>query len=151
MIRRYLLGVGIAAGVVTLDLWTKRYASLHFEGDPIDIIPGFFDFTFVENSGGAFGTFRDGGAVLAVAAIVVTGIVLYALSTARPSLEMVALGLVLGGAVGNLVDRFARGEGLIDGAVIDWVNLWIIPTFNIADASVTVAVGLLLIQAWRTR
>jgi signal peptidase II len=65
--------------------------------------------------------------------------------------ETVVLGLVLGGAVGNLVDRFARGPGIIDGAVIDWVNLSIIPTFNLADASITVAVGLLLIQAWRTR
>jgi len=144
-------GLAIAAGVVIADLWAKRYAALHFEGSPVEIIPGFFGFTYIENPGGAFGFFQDGGTIIAVAAIIVTGIVLVALAAPRARLETVALGFVLGGAIGNLVDRFARGEGLVDGAVIDWIELWIIPTFNIADASVTVAVALLLIHAWRNR
>ncbi len=95
--------------------------------------------------------FQNGGVVIGVAALLITIVVLVALGMERPWLETVALGFVVGGAVGNLVDRFARGEGIIDGRVIDWVELWIIPTFNIADASVTVAVGLILVQAWRTR
>jgi lipoprotein signal peptidase len=53
--------------------------------------------------------------------------------------------------LGNLVDRFARGDGIIDGPVIDWIELSVIPTFNIADASVTLAVSLLLIHAWRSK
>ena len=146
-----MTGLAIAAGVVIADLWAKRYAALHFEGSPVEIIPGFFGFTYIENPGGAFGFFQDGGTIIAVAAIIVTGIVLVALAAPRARLETVALGFVLGGAIGNLVDRFARGEGLVDGAVIDWIELWIIPTFNIADASVTVAVALLLIHAWRNR
>jgi signal peptidase II len=149
--RRYLLGLAIAAGVVIVDLWTKRYAALNFKGNPVEIIPGFFGFTYVENPGGAFGLFQNGGTIIAVAAIVVTAVVLGALSGDRGRLETVALGLVLGGALGNLIDRFARGPGVIDGPVIDWIELWIIPTFNIADASVTVAVALLLINAWRTK
>ncbi|HEX6221491.1 MAG TPA: signal peptidase II [Acidimicrobiia bacterium] len=151
MIRRYLTSLAIAAGVVVADLWTKRYAAIHFDGSPVEIIAGFFGFTYIENPGGAFGFFQDGGTIIAVAAIIVTGVVLVALAAPRPILETVALGFVLGGAIGNLVDRFARGDGLIDGAVIDWIELWIIPTFNIADASVTVAVALLLIHAWRDR
>jgi len=151
LIRRYLIGFGIAAGVVALDLLTKRYAALHFDGNPVEIIPGFFGFTYIENPGGAFGFFQDGGTIIGVAAIIVTGAVLVALARARPMLETVALGFVLGGAIGNLVDRFARGDGLLDGPVIDWIELWIIPTFNLADASVTLAVALLLIQAWRKR
>lgn len=151
MIRRYLIALGIAAGVVILDLWTKRYAALHFDGNPVEIIPGFFGFTYIENPGGAFGFFQNGGTIIGIAAIVVTGVVLVALASPRPTLETVALGFVLGGAIGNLVDRFARGDGLIDGPVIDWIELWIIPTFNLADASVTLAVALLLIQAWRKR
>lgn len=146
-----MTGLAIAAGIVIADLWTKRYAALHFDGNPVEIIPGFFGFTYIENPGGAFGFFQDGGTIIAVAAIIVTGIVLVALAAPRARLETVALGFVLGGAIGNLVDRFARGDGLVDGAVIDWIELWIIPTFNIADASVTVAVALLLIHAWRNR
>jgi signal peptidase II len=149
--RRYLTGLGIAAAVVVLDLWTKRYAALNFAGKPVEVIPGFLSFTYVENPGAAFGFFRSGGTIIAVAAMVVTIVVLFALAAPRSNLEVVALGFVLGGALGNLVDRFARGEGVIDGAVIDWINLWFIPTFNLADASITIAVALLLVHAWRTR
>lgn len=151
LIRRYSIGLGIAAVLVVADLLTKRYAALNFEGDPVEIIPGFFGLTYLENPGGAFGMFQNGGVVIGVAALVITLVVLVALGMERPWLETVALGFVLGGAVGNLVDRFARGEGIIDGRVIDWIELWVIPTFNVADASVTVAVALILVQAWRTR
>ena len=151
MIRRYLIGLGVAAAVVTADLITKRHAALNFDGDPVEVIPGFFEFTYVENPGGAFGMFQDGGVVIGVAALIVASVVLVAMAHDRPLLETVALGFVVGGAIGNLVDRFARGEGIIDGPVIDWIELSIIPTFNIADASVTVAVALLLIHAWWTR
>ena len=151
LIRRYSLGLGIAALVVVADLLTKRYAALNFDGNPVEIIPGFFGFTYLENPGGAFGFFQNGGVVIGVAAIVVTIVVLGAMAIDRPPFETVALGFVVGGAIGNLVDRFARGDGIIDGPVIDWIELWFIPTFNIADASVTLAVALILIQAWRTR
>ncbi len=151
LIRRYLIGFGVAAAVVLVDLWTKRYAALHFDGNPVEVIPGFFGFTYVENPGGAFGSFQGGGTVIAIAAMVVTVVVVVAMAAKRPMIETVALGFVLGGALGNLIDRFARGPGLIDGPVIDWIELWFIPTFNIADASVTVAVALLLIHAWRSR
>ena len=151
LIRRYLIGLGIAAAVVVADLLTKRYAALNFDGNPVEIIPGFFGFTYVENPGGAFGMFQNGGVVIGVAALVITIVVLVALAAERPMLETIALGFVVGGAVGNLVDRFARGDGLLDGPVIDWIELWWIPTFNIADTSVTVAVALLLIHAWRNR
>lgn len=151
MIRRYVVALGVAAAVVTVDLLTKRYAALNFKGNPVELLGGFLGFTYVENPGGAFGSFRGGGTVIAIAAIVVTGVVLVALARPRPRMELIALGLVVGGAIGNLVDRFARGEGVIDGAVIDWINLWFIPTFNIADASVTVAVALLVLHSWRNR
>lgn len=151
MTRRYLIGLGIGAIVTVIDLLTKRYAALNFAGSPVEVIPGFFGFTFVENPGGAFGMFQNGGVVIGVAAIIVTVVVLYALATARPTMETVSLGFVVGGAFGNLIDRFARGPGIIDGPVIDWIELWFIPTFNIADASVTVAVAMLLIHAWWSR
>lgn len=141
----------MALAVVTVDLLTKRHAAVSYRGDPVWLIDGFFGFTYVENPGAAFGMFRSGGVFVGVAALVISVVVLFAISRPRPTLERVALGFLLGGAVGNLVDRFARGDGIIDGAVIDWINLSIIPTFNIADVSVNVAVALLLVEAWRKR
>lgn len=151
LIRRYLIGLGVATAVVALDLWTKRLAVLNFADGDLVLIPGFLELTYVENPGVAFGFFPSGGTVVGIAAFVIAAVVLISLGTPRPGFETVVLGLVLGGAVGNLVDRVSRGPGVIDGAVIDWVNLWAIPTFNVADASITIAVGLLLIHAWRNR
>jgi len=151
LIRRYGIGLGVAAAVVTADLLTKRYAALNFDGNPFEVVPGFFGFTYIENPGGAFGMFQDGGVIIGIAALIIAVVVVVALASDRPRLEIIALGLVVGGAVGNLVDRFARGDNVIDGSVIDWIELSIIPTFNIADASVTIAVALLLIHAWWNR
>ena len=151
MIRRYALVLGIVAVVVTLDVLTKRWASVQFADGPVEIIPGFLSLTYVENPGAAFGSLQNAGPVLGMAAIAVSSALLYSLRHPRPTLEVVGFALVISGALGNLMDRIFRGPGLLDGKVIDWVNLWWIPTFNLADASITVAVSLLLIQAWRTR
>ncbi len=151
LIRRYSTTLGIALAVVVADLVTKRYASIHFADSPVEVIPGFLTFTFTENPGAAFSLFQNAGPFMGVAAIVVSVFVLWSIRTERPLLEVAALGLVLGGANGNLMDRVFRGEGFLDGKVIDWISMWWIPTFNISDASVTIAVGLLLIHAWRTR
>ena len=151
MINRYLTAIGLALAVVVADLVTKRYASVHFVDSPVEVIPGFLTFTYTENPGAAFSLFQDAGPLIGVAAIVVAAVVLWSMRVRRPAIEVIALGLVLGGALGNLTDRVFRGEGLMDGKVIDWIDLWWIPNFNVADASVTIAVGLLLIHAWRTR
>jgi signal peptidase II len=151
LIRRYSAALGIALAILVADLLTKRYASIHFADSPIEVIPGFLTFTFTENPGAAFSLFQNAGPFMGVAAVVVSVFVLWSIRTERPLLEVAALGLVLGGANGNLMDRVFRGEGFLDGKVIDWISMWWIPTFNISDASVTIAVGLLLIHAWRTR
>lgn len=151
MIRRYRLPVLLGIAVLIIDLVTKRVAAGRLaEGDLI-LIPGFLRLTFVENPGAAFSLFRDAGPFFGVAAIVVTAVVLWTLRKSRPLLEVVAFGLIIGGALGNLSDRIFRGDGLLNGKVIDWVDLWWIPTFNLADASITFAVALLLIHSWRTR
>jgi signal peptidase II len=137
--------------VIVLDIVTKRYAATHFSMGDVVVIPGFLSFTYTENPGAAFSMFQGAGPFFGVAAIVVTIFVLWALRKPRPALEMVGLALVIGGAVGNLIDRIARGSGFLDGKVVDWVNLWRIPTFNVADSAVTIAVCLLLINSWRTR
>lgn len=151
MTKRYTTAVGIAIAIVVADLISKRFAAINFVDSPVTVIDGFLTFTYTENPGAAFSLFTGAGPYLGVAAIAISGYILGSLRAARPLFEVVALGLVLGGALGNLADRIFRGSGFLDGKVIDWVDMWWIPTFNIADASITVAVVLLLIHAWRTR
>jgi signal peptidase II len=151
LIRRYAAAGGIATAVVVTDALTKRWASLELSDGPSVIIPNFLVLTYTENPGAAFSLFQDAGPFLGIAAIVVSLLLLWSLSKERPPPETVAFGLVIGGAVGNLVDRVFRGPGFLDGKVIDWVDLWWIPTFNVADMSITIAVGVLLIHGWLTR
>lgn len=148
MTRRPFLGLGIATVVVALDLWTKRHASIHFVDSPVVVIPGFITFTYTENPGGAFSIFPNGGQVIGVLALAVTVYIVLALREGRARFEVIGLGLVIGGAGGNLADRLFRADGVLDGSVIDWIDMWVIPTFNIADASVSIAVALLLIGTW---
>lgn len=148
MIRRYTTAGLIALAVVTGDLLTKRWASRNFTEEPVDVLGSFLQVRFVENTGAAFSMFQGRGSLFGVAAVMAIIVVLWFLRSARSGWEVVGLGLVMGGAAGNLIDRIARGPGIFDGPVIDWVNLWIIPTFNVADAAVTAAVVVLLIGSW---
>jgi signal peptidase II len=149
LIRRYSTAFLIAVAVLVADLLTKRYAAIHLADADVVLIPGWLWLTFVENPGAAFGILQGSGPLVGVAAILVTTIVIGLLAAERPFIELAAFGLIIGGAIGNIVDRIFRGEGFLDGPVIDWIGLWRIPTFNIADAAVNVAVVLLLIHAWR--
>lgn len=143
--------MAIAVAVVGLDLLTKRYAALNFVEARQEIIPGILNFTYTENPGAAFSMFQSAGPFLGIAAVLIVAVLLYSLRTERPTLEVSAYGLVMGGALGNFADRLFRSDGFLDGNVIDWVNLWSIPTFNIADSSITIAVVLLIFDAWRRR
>ncbi len=143
------LAVVVATVGVVLDLVTKRLSAIHFVDRPIEIIPGVLTFTYGENPGAAFSMFQDGGTLLGVAALVAVGVILWSVRQPRPTLEVVGLGLIMGGAVGNLVDRIARGEGLLDGHVIDWIQFPNFPVFNLADSGITVGVVLMIIAAWQ--
>lgn len=148
--RRFAVALAAAATVVIADQLTKQWAAATYTAAPVDILGTFLQFRFVENTGAAFSMFQGAGSFFGVAAIVAIGFVLWLLRSARNRWEVAAFGLIIGGAAGNLIDRFTRGEGLLDGPVVDWINLWFIPTFNLADASISVAVVLLLIGSWRT-
>lgn len=142
------IGISTAAVVVVLDQLTKAWAIDGLE-DPIDLITGFLELEFATNTGSAFGLFRGAGVFLGLAAVVAIVVVLVALGAARFRSEAVALGGVMGGAAGNLVDRIVRGDGFLDGAVVDFVKLWWIPNFNVADASLFLGVVTLLLLSYR--
>lgn len=151
MIRRQILiGIGTGLAVVVVDLLTKRLAASAFADERLTVIPGVLWFTYTENFGAAFSMLQDAGVFLSIAAVTAIVIVLNALREERPLVETIAFGLIGGGAAGNLIDRIARGDGLTDGGVIDWIQLPNFPVFNVADSSITVAVVLLLGHAWLT-
>lgn len=142
-----LTALAIAAAVVLVDQVTKAWALEALPGRVIVVIDDFLRFALVRNPGGAFSSFQNGGTFIAVAAVGVVFVVLYMVGGVPRRSDVVALGLILGGAVGNLVDRVVRGDGILDGEVIDWIDWWFIPTFNVADAAITIGVVMLLIGA----
>jgi len=148
---RYATAVLIAVAIVALDLVTKRIAALSFVDERVTVIPGALWFTYGENPGAAFSLFQNAGPFLGVAALIAIGVILFALRKPRPVGEVVAFGLVMGGAAGNLIDRIARGSGWLDGHVIDWIQFPNFPIFNIADSAVTIAVVVMFLVAMRHR
>lgn len=128
-----------------LDRLTKAWAASVLPGDPIEVIPGVLTLRFTENSGGAFSIGQSAPwFFVAVSSIVSLAIVVTAFRHSD-RITAAGLGLVLGGALGNLTDRAIRGPGF-GGHVIDFVDLHVWPVFNVADSAVVV--GALLI-AWR--
>lgn len=150
----------LAAALIALDQFTKYWAAQSFAaGQSLTLGLG-FSFTYVQNTGAAFGIFRglsfqigsftvDGTLLLGVLSAAVTlGLAIYLLRSGRQQglLLRLALTLVLAGAAGNMIDRFLHRY------VIDFIHFrqgsFDFPVFNVADACVVIGAGLLLIQGF---
>ena len=134
--RTTLAAGAVAAGVLALDQLTKAIVrdQLAF-GERRDLIPGVLDLVHVRNSGIAFGFLSDGGALLVVGtAIALLALVVFFLTHTGRALVWIPTGLLLGGAIGNLIDR-ARA-----GSVTDFVKFPHFPAFNVADMAITFGV-----------
>lgn len=147
ILRRYLVGLTVIGAVVALDLLTKRWAAGTLPGQRRRIIPWLLHFTYTENSGGAFSLFQQNGVILGVIAMGAVVAFLWMLRRDAPRWELLGIAMIAGGALGNLIDRIARGDGFLDGRVIDWIQFPNFPVFNIADSAVTVGVATLIISA----
>ena len=148
MKRSFSLLFGIAVVVLVLDQWTKRWAVQNLAGrEPVSVIGEFVRFTFTRNSGIAFGLGSGLPFPYAVFSVLAVVVILYLfLRHPQHSLaRQVALALILGGALGNLVDRVRSGQ-VVDFILIGW-RRWYWPVFNLADSAVTVGV-LLFGLAW---
>jgi signal peptidase II len=148
--RRFLLEIALIAGIVALDQLTKllvrREIPLH---DSVTVMPGLLNLVHVRNTGAAFGflnavDFPYKPAVVAlVATAALMGIALYAARmSSHERLARAGLALILGGAVGNLIDRLALGS------VVDFVDVvlggWHFWAFNVADSAITLGVVAML-------
>ncbi len=137
--------LAIAAAVIGLDLLTKTLAvNLLDPGQPVRIIGDAVTLRLVRNSGAAFSMASGYTWVLTIVALlVVLGIIRYS-SRLRSMWWVLGLGLVLGGAMGNLADRLFRSPGPLRGHVVDFVSVGWWPVFNVADSAVVCGAVLLV-------
>ena len=137
----------LAATVVVVDAATKQWAVSALADGPVHLF-GPVRLALTHNKAGAFGL---GGAFVPFLAVAALGLVVFMVATgsatARP-LVAVALGLVLGGAFGNVADRIFRAPGFLRGAVVDFVDVGFWPVFNLADSAITCGCILLLLASW---
>jgi signal peptidase II len=123
--------------VVALDQATKLLALRTLApGESRPVIDGVLHWTLHRNPGAAFGLLPGFPVVFTILAAVIAGVIVATAWRPRPLASTVALGLVLGGAIGNLIDRLVRDPGPFRGHVVDFVDLRIWPAFNVADAAV---------------
>ncbi len=136
----------VALGVLILDQGTK-YAVLSgmIEGDSYPIIENVFHLTFVRNPGAAFGMMPNKTYFfISVSLVVLAGIIYYYRTIPKEQKWLrIAMGLVAGGAVGNLIDRVRFGH------VVDFFDFRVWPVFNIADSAIVVAVAIIFLYLIR--
>jgi len=153
--RKYALTGLISGSVLVLDQITKllvdKSMTIH---QSVEIIPNFAHFTYLRNTGAAFGFLAGSHSTLRIVffgliSVVAIGCIVYLLRSIRPQQKtlLVSLSLILGGAVGNLIDRLRLGE-VIDFIDLHWYHFhW--PAFNVADSAISIGVVVLFVQMLR--
>ena len=132
--------------VVLLDQLTKFLIKQNFQlNQSIPILKNIFHLTYITNTGSAFGLFKGLNLFFMLFSIIVIIVIFYYLNkiVENKKLLQFSIGLLLGGTIGNLIDRIAYAS------VIDFIDFRIWPVFNIADAAVTISVILLIILLWK--
>lgn len=149
--RKYWVLILLTAVIILLDQWTKALVLNRFHlGESIAVIPGFFNFTFVKNPGAAFGLLATADPAFRIPFfLLVPLIALGAIGYVFHKLDgddirmSTALSLVIGGAIGNLIDR-AMLSYVVDFLDFHWKNIYHFPAFNIADSTICVGVAMLM-------
>ena len=140
----------VTFSVILLDRITKLYFSdLLSYGDSLPIIRNVLHMTLVHNTGIAFGLFKDQGIVFIVIPVIAVILLLFNIYYYRHNEEalsrtyLVAFSLILGGAIGNLIDR------IVYGYVIDFIDFRVWPVFNIADSAITIGAVIIVFQCFK--
>jgi signal peptidase II len=146
--RDYLALIGIASLVLALDQFSKYLVRTRLAfgetWSPFPWLAGVVRVVYWNNTGAAFGLFPSGGLLFTFVAVIVSLAILYYFPRLPRGyfLLRLALGLQLGGAIGNLTDR------LLHGTVIDFISVGSFPVFNLADSSISVGVAILIVTMW---
>ena len=129
----------VGLGVLSADQITKWWALDALDGGRTIALVWTLQLRLVQNTGVAFSQGQGLGPIVAVAVMVVSFFLVRMGARADKSIARVAVGAVVGGAAGNLVDRIVRSDaGLFDGAVVDFLDLGWWPVFNLADTAIVV-------------
>ena len=143
---RLALVYGTAALVATADQLTKWLVVGHLAGrPPVRLLGSFVELRYTTNSGGAFSVLTGAPLFFALTAILVIGAIVWSARRPHRGAILACLGLLLGGALGNLADRVLRGGAPLRGEVVDFIAVWRWPVFNLADSCITVGVLLLAV------
>lgn len=143
---RVPLVAAAALAVLVADQASKSWAveRLSPEGSPGIELVGGLAFRLAFNKGMAFSQWQGGGPLIALVAVAIISVLIWFSRSIHRRWHLVLIGVVIGGAAGNLVDRaFRSGEGFLGGRVVDFVYVGWWPTFNVADAAIVVG-GILL-------
>ena len=145
-VQRWRTLLSVAWLVWIFDLATKTWAVSQLANrEPVKVVGSFFQLSFVRNSGAAFSFASNATLFLSIFGIIVLlGIIYFAPKITSKGWSIV-LGLVMGGVLGNLMDRIFREPSFLRGHVIDWMQLPHWPIFNIADSAIVVAAALAMI------
>ena len=146
--RRVGLLLAVAAFVLAADVISKSIVVARMaDHQPIRLLGGLLTITLTRNGGAAFSI---GTSMTIVFTAIAVGVIVYILRTARNLRSIgwaITLGLLLGGATGNLLDRIFRAPGPFQGHVVDWIELPHWPVFNLADSSIVCAGVLVVLLA----
>ncbi len=124
--------------VITIDQLTKHWAVSHLDDGRVVDVVWTLQFNLAFNSGMAFGRGRGWGPVIGVIAVIVVVALVLSIRRQNDSRMSLAVGLVVAGALGNVIDRLFRNEGWLRGEVVDFIDFQWFPIFNVADIAVNV-------------
>jgi signal peptidase II len=147
--RRFAFLYGAALLAYLLDRVTKVLAERHLAGrPPIRLVDGIVHLKYTTNAGGAFGLFGGQPWLFFGATLIVCGVIVAMSPKVVSNLSAIGLGLILGGALGNLTDRILRGPG-VSGRVVDFIDFRIWPVFNLADSAIVIGALLVAVASLR--
>ena len=142
---RLVVAMGVVAAVVLADQLTKWWAVDRLVSGPVHVVWR-LDFALSYNTGSAFSLFQGATVAIVVVAVALVAVLLVLVWRAPTLGRAAILGLILGGALGNLSDRFFRD---LHGGVVDFVDFHFFPSFNVADSCITIGCILLVISLLR--
>jgi signal peptidase II len=139
--------VAVAAAVVVLDQLTKWWAVSTLDDRDIDLF-WTLRLNLSYNTGMAFSRGENWGPLIGVLAMVIVVALLLSMRRSASRLTDVTVGLIIGGAIGNIIDRLFRSPGWLRGGVVDFIDFQWFPIFNVADMAITIGGALLVISSW---